>query len=207
MPEISPALAIIALEEGDRFALLASGEERVGTVTGHSYTGCVRFIDDSTGRTALADLAHWESVRLESTMLARRADVRPYWLRDEIASDPSLLGLGNLRHASRSPRGTHSLLLDCPASGICYVVDVQHGRSSEEQLSRCAATLMAERARSPHVPVVPVIVAERIPAPLRPEVDLGIEARATDAGHGIRLNMVQLPRTHQEPFVGLIGSI
>lgn len=208
MPEISPALAIIALEDGDHFALLASGEERTGTVAASSNTGCIRFVDDTTGRTMLADLSHWQSVRLDSTMLSRRADIRPYWLRDEIAADPSQLGLGDVRHAARSPRGSHSLLFDCPATGTCYVVDVQHGMCSEEQLARSAAAVRAERARSPHTPAVPVIVAERIPAALRPAIELGIEARATDAGHGIRLDMVMLAGARRpEPFVGLISAV
>lgn len=206
MTHISPAIAAIVLEEGDRFALLAGGEERTGTVAGRSDTGCLRFTDDATGRTVLADLAHWDAVRLDSTRLSRRPDIRAHWLRDEIAAAPCLLGLGALRHAPLSPRGTYGLVLDDPATGVRYAVDIQHGTCSEEQLARSAAALQAERHRSPHTTVVPVVVAERIPAALRPSVELGVEARATDAGHGIGLEMVLLTKDRSESFTGLIGA-
>jgi hypothetical protein len=206
MTQISPAIAAIVLEEGDRFALLAGGEERTGTVAGRTDTGCLRFTDDATGRTVLADLAHWDAVRLDSTRLARRPDIRPHWLRDEIAADPGLLGLGALRHAPLSPRGIHSLILDDPATGIRYAVDVQHGSCDEDQLARSSAAAHAEQLRSPHTTVVPVVVAERIPAHVRARVELGIEARATDVGRGISLELVPVPKDCPEPFAGLIGA-
>ena len=43
-------------------------------------------------------------------------------------------------------------------------------------------------------------------SPLRPEIALGIEARAMDAGHGIHLDMVMLAQERAEPFDGLIGA-
>lgn len=206
MTHISPAIAAIVLEEGDRFALLSGGEVRTGTVAGRSDTGCLRFTDDATGRTVLADLSHWEAVRVDSTRLARRPDIRPHWLRDEIAADPSQLGLGALRHAPRSPRGIHSLILDDPATGIRYAVDIQHGPCDENQIARSSAAASAEQLRSPHTTVVAVVVAERIPAPVRAKVELGIEARATDMGRGISLELVPLPKDCPAPFAGLIGA-
>jgi hypothetical protein len=206
MTRMSPAIAAIALEEGDRFALLAESEERTGTVAGRTDTGCVLFEDDATGRVMLADLSHWQAVRLDSTRLWRRTDIRPHWLRDEIAADPSQLGLGALRHAPISPRGTHSLILDDPATGVRYAVDIQHGTCDERQLARAAAAMEAEQQRSPHTPVVPVIVAERIPAPLREGIELALEAQATDSGHGISLELVHVAPRCPAPFAGLIGA-
>ncbi|MGT2463339.1 hypothetical protein [Sinomonas atrocyanea] len=54
--------------------------------------------------------------------------------------------------------------------------------------------------------MVAVVVAERIPAALRAKVEVGIEARATDMGRGISLEMVPLPKECPAPFAGLIGA-
>jgi hypothetical protein len=196
---------MLDLERGDRFVLIGRGEARAGTVVEIDQRGCVRFVDDGTGRLCHADLSHWDGVRVEATRLSRRSDLGAYWLRDAIAADPALLGLGSLRNAPSAPHGATCLVLDDPATGARYTVDIQCGRADEAQLVRSEAARAAEERRSPEAAVVAVVVAETIPDALRPQIGLGIEARAAEAGHGIRLAFRRIEEAGSS-FAGLIGA-
>ena len=148
-----------ALAPGDRLALRSGTETRTGTITDAPSAGCVRLADDATGRIVLVDLSHWDTVLLDTSWPARHLDTGGQWLRDAIAADPDILGLGALRGAHRS-HGLHALILDDPATGTRYVIDIQPGLADAGQQERAAAAAAAEQARSPHTVVMPVVVAE-----------------------------------------------
>ena len=175
-----------ALAPGDRLALRSGTETRTGIITDAPSAGCVRLADDATGRIVLVDLSHWDTVLLDTSWPARNLDTGGQWLRDAIAADPDILGLGALRGAHRS-HGLHALILDDPATGTRYVIDIQPGLADAGQQERAAAAAAAEQARSPHTVVMPVVVAERIPEALRPTLGLAVQMAATDTGHGLRL--------------------
>jgi hypothetical protein len=61
---LSPAAALLRLRPGDTFALTAGPCRREGVVVAVDLRGIVRFTDPATGRTLMADLAHWESVEV-----------------------------------------------------------------------------------------------------------------------------------------------
>ncbi|ASN53618.1 hypothetical protein [Sinomonas sp. R1AF57] len=175
-----------ALAPGERLALRSGTETRTGTITDVPSSGCVRLADDATGRIVLVDLSHWDTVLLDTSWPAPRLDAEGQWLRDAIAADPDILGLGALRAAHRS-HSMDALILDDPATGTRYAVDIQPGMADAAQLERAAAAAAAEQGRSPHTVVVPVVVAEQIPEALRPTVGLAVQMAAADTGHGLRL--------------------
>jgi hypothetical protein len=179
------------LRAGDRITLSTGAEARTGTITG-TQGACVRFVDDTTGRTSLVDPAHWDSLALDTIWPSQRAAATD-WLRDAIAGDPSVLGLGELRHAPHGRRGgSHDLLLDDPAVGTRFSIDAQHGPCTQEQLSRGEAAARREQHENPHTLVVPVVVAEQFRRGIRPAVGIAIEARALDTGHGLHLEFTVL---------------
>ncbi len=90
------------------------------------------------------------------------------WLRDLIAEDPSILGLGplELRAAERSqPRaGRLDLLLQNSKSAKRYVVELTLGRVDESHVVRCMEYWDTERKRFPGYDHCAVLVAEEVTA-------------------------------------------
>lgn len=54
-------------------------------------------------------------------------------------------------------------------------------------LSKAVAAARTEQDLSPHVIIVPVVVAERFPQGVLPASGLALEATARDTGHGLHL--------------------
>lgn len=173
--------------EGDRIVLRAGTETRTGTLTAAEEHDCVRFVDDTTGRALLADLSHWDAVELDTTWPAHRSADRSRWLRDAIAADPEVLGLGRLRHGPRRTADPRLLLLDDPAAGTRYLVYAHPGIADMDGLSKAVAAARTEQDLNPHVIVVPVVVAEHFPQGVLPARGLALEATARDTGHGLHL--------------------
>lgn len=175
--------------EGDRIVLRAGTEARTGTVTSTHGDRFVRFADDATGRALLADLSHWDALELDTTWPSHGTAASPSWLRDAIAADPAVLGLGQLRPAPRPPADAHALVLDDPVTGARFSIDAQPGPCTDGQLARAAAAARTEQDRSPHVLVVPVVVAEHFPRGVPGTVAIAFEAQARDTGHGLHLEL------------------
>lgn len=64
MASLSPAAAPTALRPGDSVVLTAGTGTREGTVVSVEPHGVIRFQDAATGRTRLADTAHWDTVQV-----------------------------------------------------------------------------------------------------------------------------------------------
>jgi hypothetical protein len=70
MVSISPAAAMVRLRPGDRFALTSGTDTRGGTVLAVDLRGVVFFKDAATGKTLMADLAHWDAVQVPARLKA-----------------------------------------------------------------------------------------------------------------------------------------
>ncbi len=88
------------------------------------------------------------------------------WLQEQIARDPSMLGLGDLvlRDKERlQPRaGRLDLLLQDPESNKRYEVEVQLGKTDESHIIRTIEYWDLERKRYPQYDHAAVIVAEDV---------------------------------------------
>ncbi|WP_138418833.1 hypothetical protein [Sinomonas gamaensis] len=70
MVSISPAAAMVRLRPGDVFALSSGTDTREGTVLTVDLRGIIRFRDGATGKTLMADLAHWDAVQVPARLRA-----------------------------------------------------------------------------------------------------------------------------------------
>ncbi len=86
------------------------------------------------------------------------------WIRDHVARDPSLLGLGPVRllAAERSLPGAGrlDLLLESPDRDRRYVVELMLGRVDESHIVRCIEYWDVERRRWPRIEHLAVLAAE-----------------------------------------------
>ena len=88
------------------------------------------------------------------------------WLREIIAKDPSILGLGDLvlkETERRQPKaGRLDLLLQDTGRNIRYEVEIMLGQMDESHIVRCIEYWDIERRRFPRYDHFPVLVAEEI---------------------------------------------
>lgn len=88
------------------------------------------------------------------------------WLQEQIAEDPSILGLGDLRVIQRErpqlPGGKLDFLLADPEEEIHYEVEVMLGKLDESHIIRCIEYWDIERTQRPQLQHRAVIVAEDI---------------------------------------------
>ncbi len=95
-------------------------------------------------------------------------DYREAWLRDLIARDPSILGLGTLhvRQVERPVPGSGrlDLLLQNHQGGRRYVVEIMLGRMDESHIIRCIEYWDFEQRRAPRYAHCAVLIAEEIQA-------------------------------------------
>jgi len=86
------------------------------------------------------------------------------WIRDLVAHDPSLLGLGRVRllavERTLPGAGRMDLLLESSDGGRRYVVELMLGRIDESHIVRCVEYWDLERRRSPRIEHVAVLAAE-----------------------------------------------
>ncbi|MCI0355838.1 MAG: hypothetical protein L0099_12475 [Acidobacteria bacterium] len=86
------------------------------------------------------------------------------WIRDCVARDPSLLGLGRTRllavERTQTGAGRLDLLLETMDSARRYVVELMLGRVDESHIVRCIEYWDIERRRCPRVEHVAVLAAE-----------------------------------------------
>ena len=109
-----------------------------------------------------------EYARGSRLWLKDHPDYREAWLRDLIARDPSILGLGTLhvRQVERPVPGSGrlDLLLQNHQRGRRYVVEVMLGRMDESHIIRCIEYWDFEQRRSPRYAHCAVLIAEEVQA-------------------------------------------
>ncbi len=88
------------------------------------------------------------------------------WLQDQIARDPSILGLGDLilrdRERPQPRAGRLDLLLQDPDSSKRYEVEIQLGKMDESHIIRTIEYWDLERKRYPQYEHCAVIIAEDV---------------------------------------------
>jgi hypothetical protein len=107
-------------------------------------------------------------VKLESVSLKRSEHLDEKWVQQQIADDPSLLGLGDLlvkdKERIQAGAGRLDLLLQDPDTLKRYEVEIQLGASDESHIIRTIEYWDIERKRYPQYEHAAVIVAEEITA-------------------------------------------
>lgn len=102
----------------------------------------------------------------ERVSLREHPEYDERWLQQQIAEDPSILGLGDLalltREVIQPTRGRLDLLLRDPSSNQRYEVEIQLGKTDEGHVIRTIEYWDIERKRYPQYDHTAVIVAEDI---------------------------------------------
>jgi hypothetical protein len=79
-------------------------------------------------------------INLKKTSLKRNPRINEKWIQEQISSDPSILGLGDLilKDIERNHRGAGrlDLLLQDPDSLKRYEVEIQLGKTDESHIIR-----------------------------------------------------------------------
>lgn len=107
-------------------------------------------------------------MKLESVSIKRSEQLTEKWVQDQIADDPTLLGLGDLvlkdRERIQTSAGRLDLLLQDPETLKRYEVEIQLGATDESHVIRTVEYWDIERKRYPQYEHTAVIVAEEITA-------------------------------------------
>jgi hypothetical protein len=107
-------------------------------------------------------------MKLESVSIKRTERLSEKWVQDQIADDPSLLGLGDLalkdKERVQASAGRLDLLLQDPETLKRYEVEIQLGATDESHIIRTLEYWDIERKRYPQYEHAAVIVAEEITA-------------------------------------------
>lgn len=105
-------------------------------------------------------------IQPEKINLYKHPEIKEAWLQNQIANDPSILGLGDLILKDKEriqPRaGRLDLLLQDPDTNRRYEVEIQLGRTDEAHIIRTIEYWDIERKRYPQYDHCAVIVAEDI---------------------------------------------
>lgn len=105
-------------------------------------------------------------IKPEKIFLANHPSIKETWIQQQIADDPSLLGLGDLIMKDKErmqPRaGRLDLLLQDAESKRRYEVEVQLGKTDESHIIRTIEYWDIERKRYPQYEHCAVIIAEDI---------------------------------------------
>jgi hypothetical protein len=105
-------------------------------------------------------------MKLESVSIERSEHLTEKWVQNQIADDPSLLGLGDLvvkdRERMQPNAGRLDLLLQDPESLKRFEVEIQLGATDESHIIRTIEYWDIERKRYPQYEHAALIVAEDI---------------------------------------------
>lgn len=106
------------------------------------------------------------SVKLEIVNLKKHPSLTEKWVQDQIADDPSILGIGELelkdKERIQAGAGRLDLLLYDPDTLKRYEVEIQLGATDESHIVRAIEYWDIERKRYPQYEHAAVIVAEEI---------------------------------------------
>jgi hypothetical protein len=107
-----------------------------------------------------------EYVKFERISLKNHPELNERWVQDQIAADPSILGLGDVIVKDKEriqPRaGRLDILLQDAETNLRYEVEIQLGSTDESHIIRTIEYWDIERKRYPQYDHVAVIVAEDI---------------------------------------------
>jgi hypothetical protein len=110
----------------------------------------------------------YKPMKLERVSLRKHAVLNEKWVQEQIAANPSILGLGDLALKDKEriqPRaGRLDLLLQDTEDNRRYEVEVQLGETDESHIIRTIEYWDIERKRYPQYDHCAVIVAEHITA-------------------------------------------
>ncbi len=105
-------------------------------------------------------------MKLEAVNIKHSPTLSEKWVQDQIADDPSILGLGDLilkdRERIQPGAGRLDLLLQDPETLKRYEVEIQLGATDESHIIRTIEYWDIERKRYPQYEHAAVIVAEDI---------------------------------------------
>ena len=105
-------------------------------------------------------------MKLQTISLRRSEQLTEKWVQDQIADDPSILGLGDLilkdKERPQSGAGRLDLLLQEPETLKRYEVEIQLGATDESHVIRTIEYWDIEKRRYPQYEHAAVIVAEDI---------------------------------------------
>ena len=107
-----------------------------------------------------------EEISISKTLSIRNCGLDEYWLQEQIAADPSILGLGSLELVRREKRqssgGRLDLLLQNPEADAMYEVEVMLGGTDESHIIRTIEYWDLEKRRYPQRQHYAVLVAETV---------------------------------------------
>jgi hypothetical protein len=105
-------------------------------------------------------------IKTEKIFLANHPAIKESWIQEQIANDPTLLGLGDLilkdKERMQPRAGRLDLLLQDAESKRRYEVEVQLGKTDEAHIIRTIEYWDIERKRYPQYDHCAVIIAEDI---------------------------------------------
>lgn len=105
-------------------------------------------------------------ISISKTLSIRDCGLDEYWLQDQIYSNPSVLGLGDLevvrREKQQSSGGKLDLLLKDPEDDTMYEVEVMLGATDESHIIRTIEYWDLEKRRWPQRQHYAVLVAESV---------------------------------------------
>ena len=104
--------------------------------------------------------------KLEKISLVNNPRINEKWIQEQIAEDPSILGLGDLvlrdKEKIQPSSGRLDLLLQDPETNRRYEVELQLGKLDESHIIRTIEYWDIERKRYPQYDHCAVIIAEEI---------------------------------------------
>jgi len=102
----------------------------------------------------------------EKINLAKHPSIKESWIQEQIANDPSILGLGDLvlkdKERSQPKAGRLDILLQDTTTNRRYEVEIQLGATDETHIIRTIEYWDIERRRYPQYDHCAVIIAEDI---------------------------------------------
>lgn len=136
--------------------------------------------------------------------LKKSPDHNEKWVQEVIATNPEILGLGEitLRETERRQLngGRLDLMFDDESSKIRYTVELQLGATDEAHIIRAIEYWDNERSRNPHIDHIAVIVAEDITTRFLNVISLfnksipliAIQLSAIQVGEDVTINCVKV---------------
>lgn len=107
-----------------------------------------------------------EEIQICEQILIRDFGKNEYWLQDQIWTNPSCLGLGDLEQVRKEKRqssgGRLDILLGNPEDDSRYAVEVMLGETDETHIIRTIEYWLRERRQHPTKQHYAVLVAEKI---------------------------------------------
>jgi hypothetical protein len=152
-----------------------------------------------------------EQISISKTLSLRECGLNEYWLQDQIAGDPSMLGLGDLevvrREKQQSSGGKLDILLKDPEDDTMYEVEVMLGATDESHIIRTIEYWDLERKRWPQRQHFAVLVAENITRRFFNVIQLfslsipivAIQANVIEANGARILHFAKILDTYEEP--------